>query len=88
MENKTVFDLAKGLKIPEAKKYYFEKIRPYFPLFLQNTAKGFPVPWLMIIKEGLKLRGINAGVARKPVMGLPDDVLAKLKRILKEYGYI
>lgn len=87
-ENKTVFDLAKAQKIEEAKKYHFEKIRPYLPLFTQKTAKGLPTPWLQIIKEGLKLRGINAGVARKPVMELPEDSLEFLKRVLKEYNYI
>ena len=87
-ENKTVFDLAKARKIEEAQKYNFEKVRPYFPLFLENTAKGLPTPWLMVIKEGLKLRGVNAGVARKPVMGLPEDMKAKLKKVLTEYGYI
>jgi len=87
-ENKTVYSLAKARKIPEAQKYHFEKIRPYLPLFTENTAKGLPCPWLSVIKEGLKLRGVNAGVARKPVMGLPDDVMAKLKKVLKEYGHI
>ena len=87
-ENKTVFDLAKTQQIKEAKKYHFEKIRPYLPLFTQKTAKGLPTPWLQIIKEGLKLRGINAGVARKPVMELPEDSLEFLKRVLKEYNYI
>ncbi len=87
-ENKTVYDLAKARKIDEAQKYHFEKIRPYLPLFTEKTAKGLPCPWLSVLKEGLKLRGINAGVARKPVMGLPDDVIAKLKDVLKAYGYI
>lgn len=87
-ENKTVFDLAKTGKIEEAKKYHFEKIRPYLPLFTEKTAKGLPTPWLQIIKEGLKLRGINAGVARKPVQPLPDDCMDKLKKTLKAYGYL
>lgn len=87
-ENKTVFDLAKERNIDEAQKYHFEKIRPYLPLFTETTAKGLPCPWLSVIKEGLKLRGINAGIARKPVMGLPDDMIAKLKKVLKEYGHI
>lgn len=87
-ENKTVFDLAKARKIEEAQKYHFEKIRPYLPLFTQKTAKGLPTPWLQIIKEGLKLRGVNAGVARKPVMALPDDSLALLKSVLKAYKYL
>lgn len=87
-ENKTVFDLSKERKIEEAQKYHFEKIRPYLPLFTEKTAKGMPTPWLQIIKEGLKLRGVNAGVARKPVQPLPDDCLEKLKRTLKAYGFI
>ncbi|NLJ64357.1 MAG: dihydrodipicolinate synthase family protein [Christensenellaceae bacterium] len=87
-ENKTVFDLAKAQKMEEAKKYHFEKIRPYFPLFLEGTADGMPCPWLMIIKEGMKLRGINAGVARRPVMPLPKDAIKKLSDTLKQYGYI
>lgn len=87
-ENKTVYDLAKTQKIEEAKKYHFEKIRPYLPLFTEKTAAGLPCPWLSVIKEGLKLRGVNAGVARKPVQGLPDDMMDKLKKVLKEYGHI
>jgi 4-hydroxy-tetrahydrodipicolinate synthase len=87
-ENKTVFDLAKNRQIDQAQKYQFQKIRPYLPLFTENTSKGLPCPWLSVIKEGLKLRGVNAGVARKPVMGVPDDVMAKLKKVLKEYGHI
>ena len=87
-ENKTVFDLAKERKIDEAQKYHFEKIRPYLPLFTEKTAAGLPCPWLSVIKEGLKLRGVNAGVARKPVMGVPDDVMDRLKKVLTEYGHI
>lgn len=87
-ENKTVYDLAKARNIEEAQKYHFTKIRPYLPLFTENTAKGLPCPWLSVIKEGLKLRGVNAGVARKPVMSVPDDVMARLKKVLKEYGHI
>ncbi len=87
-ENKTVFDLAKARKIEEAQKYHFEKIRPYLPLFTEKTAKGLPTPWLQIIKEGLKLRGINAGVARRPVLPLPDDCMEKLKNTLKAYNFI
>lgn len=87
-ENKTVYDLAKARKIDEAQRYHFEKIRPYLPLFTEPTAAGLPCPWLSVIKEGLKLRGVNAGVARKPVMGLPDDMVEKLKTVLKAYGHI
>jgi len=87
-ENKTVYDLAKARKIEEAQKYHFEKIRPYLPLFTEKTAAGLPCPWLSVLKEGLKLRGVNAGVARKPVMRLPDDVMQKLKKTLKDFGHI
>lgn len=87
-ENRTVYGLAKARKIDEAQAYHFAKIRPYLPLFTQKTDKGLPTPWLQIIKEGMKLRGVNAGVARKPVMELPSDSLALLKRVLKEYNYI
>jgi len=87
-ENTEVYKLAKAQKMEEAKKCHFEKIRPYLPLFTKTTAAGMPCPWLCIIKEGLKLRGVNAGVARKPVMPLPDDVMDLLKSTLKKYGYL
>lgn len=87
-ENKTVFDLAKARKIEEAQKYHFEMIRPYLPLFTEKTAKGLLTPWLQVLKEGLKLRGVNAGVARKPVQPLPEDCMEKLKKVLKAYNFI
>lgn len=34
------------------------------------------------------MRGVNAGVARKPVMPLPEDVKERLVKVLKEYGHI
>lgn len=87
-ENTMVYNLAKAQKMEEAKKYHMEKIRPYLPLFTKQTAAGYPSPWLSVIKEGLKLRGVNAGVARKPVLGVPDDVMANLKETLKKYGHL
>jgi 4-hydroxy-tetrahydrodipicolinate synthase len=87
-ENKTVYDLARNKKLEEAKKYHMETIRPYLPLFTEKTASGLPCPWLSVLKEGLKLRGVNAGVARKPVMALPDDMMDKLRNVLKAYGHI
>lgn len=87
-ENVQVYKLAKAQKMEEAKKYHMEKIRPYLPLFTKPTADGYPAPWLSILKEGLKLRGVNAGVARKPVMGVPDDAMANLKKTLKDYGHL
>ncbi len=87
-ENKRLYDLAKSGRLAETKEYHFTKIRPYLPLFLEKTAKGMQTPWLAVLKEGLALRGVNAGVARKPVQALPEDFKAKLKRTLQEYGYL
>ena len=87
-ENTKVYELSKARKMEEAQKYHFEKIRPYLPLFTEPTKSGMPCPWLSVIKEGLKLRGVNAGVARKPVMRLPEDVKVRLKETLKAYGHI
>lgn len=88
-ENTEVFHLAHERKMEEAMKAHFAKVRPYLPLFTKPTASGLPAPWLQILKEGLKLRGVNAGYCRKPVISeLPADVLDNLKAVLKEYGYL
>ena len=88
-ENTAVYQLAKARKMEEAMKAHFEKVRPYLPLFTKPTADGMPTPWLQIIKEGLKLRGVDAGFCRKPVISeLPADVMATLKSVLKDYGYL
>ena len=88
-ENSTVFKLASARKMEEAMKYHFDKIRPYLPLFTTPTADGLPTPWLQIIKEGMKLRGVDAGYCRKPAFSeLPADVLITLKTVLREYGYM
>lgn len=88
-ENTEVYHLAKARKVEEAMKAHFEKIRPYLPLFTKPTAEGMPTPWLQIIKEGMKLRGVDAGYCRKPVLSeLPADVMNTLKAVLKEYGYL
>jgi 4-hydroxy-tetrahydrodipicolinate synthase len=87
-ENKKLYSLIKEGKLAEAKKYNLEKIRPYLDLFMSGTDKGYPCPWLSIIKEGLEMMGIHAGVARKPVMPLPEDVRKRLVKVLKEYGKI
>jgi 4-hydroxy-tetrahydrodipicolinate synthase len=87
-ENVQVYKLAKAQKMEEAKKYHMEKIRPYLPLFCEKTKNGYPAPWLSIFKEGMKMRDINAGIARKPVMRIPDDVKIRLEKCLKNYGYL
>jgi len=88
-ENTEVYNLAKDRKMEEAMSAHFAKIRPYLPLFTKPTAAGMPTPWLQIIKEGLKLRGVDAGYCRKPVISeLPSDVRTHLEAVLKEYGYL
>lgn len=89
VENVEVFNLSSDRKMEEAMAYHFAKIRPYLPLFTKPTAAGLPTPWLQIIKEGLKLRGVDAGYSRKPVISeLPIDVKEHLKAVLTEYGYL
>ena len=87
-ENAGLYNTIKSGKLQEAKEYHFTKIRPYLPLFLEKTDKGMQTPWLAVLKEGLALRGVNAGIARKPVQPLPEDFRAKLKKTLGEYGYL
>ena len=88
-ENTHVYNLAKGRKMEEAMKADFEEIRPYLDLFIKPTQDGLPTPWLQIIKEGLRMRGIDAGYCRKPVISeLPEDVMIKLREVLAGYGYL
>lgn len=88
-ENVHVYKLAKERKMEEAMKADFNEIRPYLDLFIKPTEKGLPTPWLQIIKEGLKLRGVDAGYCRKPVISeLPEDVAFKLRETLRFYGYL
>ena len=92
-ENKKIYDLAVAAKndpgkLAEAKAYMFSKIRPYLPLFTKKTSKGQGTPWLAVIKEGLKLRGVNAGAARKPVLPCPEEFKELIVKTLKEYGHI
>ncbi len=87
-ENAEVYNLAKEKKTAEAMKAHEEKIWPYLHLFAQPDSNG-EVLWLQIIKEGLKLRGIDAGYCRKPVLSeLPEETMIRLKNTLKHYGYI
>lgn len=87
-ENAKVYKLAKEKKTVEAMKAHEELIWPYLHLFSEPDSNG-DVLWLQIIKEGLKLRGVNAGLSRKPVLSdLPDETIARLKDTLKHYGYI
>lgn len=88
-ENTNVYELSIARRMEEAMTAHFEQVRPYLPLFTKPTAKGLPTPWLQIIKAGLKLRGVDAGFCRAPVISeLPSDVEALLKSTLKEFGYL
>ncbi len=87
-ENSLVCDLARAKKLEEAMKAQSELIRPYLHLFLKPDSNG-DILWLQIIKEGLKMRGIDAGYCRKPVLSeLPEETVIRLKDTLRHYGYI
>ena len=92
-ENSTVYKLAKKVKageaaISEAQKAMEELIWPYLFLFTEPDSNG-DILWLQMIKEGLKMRGIPAGVSRKPVMnGLPQEDMDRLTAVLEHYHYI
>ena len=87
-ENAEVYKLAKGKKVEQAMKAHTELVRPYLHLISEPDSNG-DVLWLQIIKEGLKLRGIDAGYCRRPVLSeLPEETLKRLKDTLKHYGYL
>ncbi len=87
-ENAEVYNLAKAKKTVEAMKAQEEKVWPYLHLFSVPDSNG-DILWLQIIKEGLKLRGIDGGYCRKPVISeLPKETMDRLKATLKHFGYI
>ena len=87
-ENTTVYELSKARKMEEAMKAQTELVRPYLHLFMKGDSNG-DILWLQIIKEGLKLRGIDGGYCRKPVFSeLPEETMIRLKDTLRAYGYI
>lgn len=87
-ENADVYDLAKAKKTVEAMAAQEKEVWPYLHLFTVPDSDG-NVLWLQIIKEGLKLRGIDAGYCRRPVLNdLPYETIKRLKDTLKHYGYI
>lgn len=87
-ENSEVYKLAAAKKTVEAMKAHEEKIWPYLHLFSEGDSNG-DILWLQIIKEGLKLRGVDAGFCRKPVISdLPAETMDRVKATLKHYGYI
>ena len=87
-ENTDVYNLSKAKKTVEAMKAQEEEVWPYLHLFSKPDSNG-DILWLQIIKEGLKLRGVDAGYCRKPVFSdLPDETIVRLKDTLKHFGYL
>ena len=87
-ENTDVYNLAKAKKTAEAMKAQEEEVWPYLHLFSKPDSNG-EILWLQIIKEGLKLRGVDAGYCRKPVFSeLPEETIVRLKDTLKHFGYL
>ena len=87
-ENTHVYRLAKERKLEEAMDAVFKEMRPYLDLFIKPDSSG-NVKWLQIIKAGLRMRGVDAGYCRKPVIDeLPAETMKKLEEVLKTYGYI
>lgn len=87
-ENSKVYELSRAKKTVEAMKAQEELVWPYLHLFTKPDSHG-DILWLQIIKEGLKMRGIDAGYCRKPVISeLPAETVERLKNTLKHYGYI
>lgn len=87
-ENSTVYALAQDKKTAEAMKAQEELIWPYLPLFTEADSNG-DVLWLQMIKEGLRMRGVDAGYCRKPVISqLPQEDLDRLTKVLQHFGYI
>ena len=87
-ENVDVYNLAKAKKTAEAMKAQEEEVWPYLHLFSKPDSNG-EILWLQIIKEGLKMRGVDAGYCRKPVFsGLPEETIVRLKDTLRHFGYL
>lgn len=87
-ENVDVYNLAKAKKTAEAMKAQEEEVWPYLHLFSKPDSNG-DILWLQIIKEGLKMRGVDAGYCRLPVFSsLPEETIIRLKDTLRHFGYL
>jgi 4-hydroxy-tetrahydrodipicolinate synthase len=87
-ENKRIITLMNEGRQKEAIEWHMTKIMPYLELFMSPTAKGYGTPWMAILKEGLAMRGVDAGVPRKPLLGLEKAEKEKLHNLLAGYGYL
>lgn len=87
-ENVDVFKASKSREVEAAMKAQEEEVWPYLHLFSKPDSNG-DILWLQILKEGLKLRGVDAGYCRKPVFSdLPEETVIRLKDTLRHFGYL
>ena len=87
-ENVDVYKASKARDVEGAMKAQENEVWPYLHLFSKPDSKG-DILWLQILKEGLKLRGVDAGYCRKPVFSdLPEETVIRLKDTLKHFGYL
>lgn len=87
-ENSDVYNISKAKHTEEAMRAQAEEIWPYLHLFSEPDSNG-DVLWLQIIKTGMRLRGVDAGYCRRPVIDeLPEETMERLKATLRHFGYI
>lgn len=67
-------------KVDAAAKAH-QRLAPLFKALFMSTN---PVP----LKEALRLTGVDNGMLRLPLSGLPQDLSEKLATLLKEYGLL
>jgi len=72
---KALFDAVKRSETDNARELFYQQLE-----LLEFIVKG---GLAATIKAGLAMNGINAGLARKPLLGLPEASLLKLKQILQ-----
>lgn len=87
-ENVEVYKKSKARDVIGAMKAQEERVWPYLHLFSKPDSNG-DILWLQILKEGLKMRGVDAGYCRLPVFSnLPEETVVRLKETLRHFGYI
>ena len=72
---KALFDAVKRGETDHARELFYQQLE-----LLEFIVKG---GLAATVKAGLAMRGINAGLARKPLMEIPEASLLKLKQILQ-----
>ena len=58
-----------------------EKMIPLYNL-LETADEPCPGP----VKYGLELQGISAGLPRKPIVGISDNMKVTLKKVMEQVG--